>query len=79
MADRAANLRITVGSNVLVESATEKHRKNREVRNSCGVLGGNVADRAANLRITVGSNVLVESATEKHRKNREVRNSCGVL
>ena len=27
MADRAANLRITVGSNVLVESATEKHRK----------------------------------------------------
>ena len=58
---------------------TERCRKNREVRNACGVLGGNVADRAANLRITVGSNVLVESATEKHRKNREVRNSCGVL
>ena len=40
MADRAANLRITVGGNVLVESATAKHRKNREVRNSCGVLEG---------------------------------------
>ena len=38
MADRAAKLRITVGTNVLVESVIEKHRKNREVRNSCEVL-----------------------------------------
>ena len=70
---------MAVGTTVLVESVIEKHRKNREVRNSCGVLGGNVADRAAKLRITVGTHVLVESVIEKHRKNREVRNSCGVL
>ena len=70
---------MAVGTTVLVESVTERVSENREVRNSCGVLGGNVADRAAKLRITVGTNVLVESVTEKHRKNREVRNSCGVL
>ena len=38
MADRAAKLRTTVGTNVLVKSVTEKHWKNREIRNSCGVL-----------------------------------------
>ena len=70
---------MAVGATVLVESVLKVCRKNREVRNGCRVLGGNVADWAANLRITVGSDVLVESATEKHRKNREVRNSCGVL
>ena len=70
---------MAVGTTVLVESVLKGCPKNREVRNSCGVLGGNVAGRAAKLRITVGTNVLVESATEKHRKNREVRNSCGVL